>query len=102
MKNHWIAFITGVSFTAGMGAATAQGPPNGERNSAAATERDKTNKSEAQPRKPRSLKKTELSCAQKKRAYRESQECFARFRNANASVDSDAFKHCTEIKQPQC
>ena len=32
--------------------------------------------------------------------YRESQACFAPYRNANGSIKAEAFKNCTELQEP--
>ena len=93
--NQFGVTLTAVLLTAAVGAASAQSAPSEERNKSAAE------KNEATPRKAVSLKKKDLSCEQKERIYRESQQCFARFRNTNASVSAEALKHCKDVKQPQ-
>lgn len=40
------------------------------------------------------------SCAAKWERYRRSQECFARYRNANSSLKPGAFEHCKEENYP--
>ncbi len=42
----------------------------------------------------------EASCAAKWERYRRSQECFARYRNANSSLKPGAFEHCKEENYP--
>ena len=44
-------------------------------------------------------KKNRCELAWKK--YRESQACFAPYILVNGGVKAEAFKHCTEIKQPE-
>lgn len=39
-------------------------------------------------------------CAQMRRAYAESQACFAPYRNANGSVRSEAYQRCPQIPDP--
>ena len=46
----------------------------------------------AAPKKP--------SRAERLAAYQASQECFERFRNANATMKPEAFSVCTELKDP--
>ncbi|MBT9613479.1 MAG: DUF4124 domain-containing protein [Burkholderiales bacterium] len=42
------------------------------------------------------------SCEAEKRKYRESEACFAPYRNATGGIKAEAFKHCVEVKEPQC
>lgn len=44
----------------------------------------------------------EERCEQELQRYRESQECFAPYRNANGSIKPEAFEHCEDLPQPQC
>ena len=55
------------------------------------------------PSKPAPASSTQ-ECATLHRLFRESQECFAAFRVANASVREEAFSKCTEVfdPSPQC
>jgi hypothetical protein len=43
-------------------------------------------------------------CARQQRLYRASQECFAPYRQANGSIKVEAYKLCTEVRDPspQC
>lgn len=41
-------------------------------------------------------------CAEQHAKYRQSQECFARFRNANGSLKAEAAGQCQEVPQPAC
>jgi hypothetical protein len=43
-----------------------------------------------------------LSCEEQMRRYRQSQECFLRFTNANGSKRAEAYQSCTELPEPQC
>lgn len=40
-------------------------------------------------------------CQEEWRKYRESQACFAPYRLADGGIKAEAFKHCTELKQPE-
>lgn len=40
-------------------------------------------------------------CKQAWEKYRESQACFAPYILVNGGVKAEAFKHCTEVKQPE-
>lgn len=54
------------------------------------------------PAPPRALNAEEL-CVEQHQKYRQSQECFARFRNANGSLKAGAAEQCGEnIPQPTC
>lgn len=39
-------------------------------------------------------------CRARQERYRQSQECFARYRNANGSLRADAAQNCEDIPQP--
>ena len=41
-------------------------------------------------------------CAEQHLKYRQSQECYARFRNANGSLKADAAGQCADVPQPTC
>lgn len=40
------------------------------------------------------------ACQAQMRRYRESQECFARYRNANGSLKAEASANCHQVMQP--
>jgi hypothetical protein len=42
----------------------------------------------------------DASCEQQRQNYAASQACFASYRNANGSVRSEAYQHCTEAPDP--
>jgi hypothetical protein len=42
------------------------------------------------------------ACEEQKRAYRESERCFAPYRTANGGIKAEAFQKCKEVKEPQC
>jgi hypothetical protein len=56
----------------------------------------------AQPGKaaPVQARASPEECATQQRLYRESQECFAPYRQANGSVKAEAFKSCTVVADP--
>ncbi|ADE11796.1 DUF4124 domain-containing protein [Sideroxydans lithotrophicus] len=39
-------------------------------------------------------------CEQEMKKYRESQECFAPYRNATGGIREEGYQHCTEVAQP--
>lgn len=43
-----------------------------------------------------------MSCEEQKRAYRESEACFGRYRDSKGKLRAEAFRRCNEVKQPQC
>lgn len=47
-------------------------------------------------------KDKDSSCEAEKRKYRESEACFTPYRNTNGGIKAEAFKHCVEVKEPQC
>jgi hypothetical protein len=46
------------------------------------------------------------ACEEQKRRYRESEACFARYRErtepGKSRLRPEAFRHCKEMKQPDC
>ena len=42
----------------------------------------------------------QTDCAELQRRYLESQACFAPYRLANGGLDAEAFRHCSEVKDP--
>jgi Domain of unknown function (DUF4124) len=54
--------------------------------------------------KPAPAPGSDAECEQLKTAYRESQECFAPYRQANGSVKAEAFQNCQTVADPssQC
>lgn len=42
----------------------------------------------------------ELSCEERHALYRESDACFAPFRNVNGSIKPEAFEHCVPMQKP--
>lgn len=77
---------------------------------AAAADRDVPGGPEARPRYGDQVRERGLAtrragegaCERAQREFRESQECFARFRVVGGGVKAEAFEHCKEIMQPQC
>ena len=51
-------------------------------------------------RDPRSFRSLEERCDYEYRVYRESQDCFNRFRNQNGSVRGEAWQYCREVMDP--
>jgi hypothetical protein len=51
--------------------------------------------------KPLSAAEKKARCEKEWKKYRESQACFAPYRLANGGLKAEAYKHCTEIKQPE-
>jgi hypothetical protein len=51
--------------------------------------------------KPMSAAEKKARCEKEWKKYRESEACFAPYRLANGGIKAEAFKHCTEIKQPK-
>ena len=42
------------------------------------------------------------SCEVQIQKYRESQDCFARFRNVRGGINEEGVKRCTAVQQPTC
>jgi Domain of unknown function (DUF4124) len=42
------------------------------------------------------------SCEAQKQRYRASQSCFAPYVTVDGAVKAEAYKHCTQIAEPQC
>lgn len=40
-------------------------------------------------------------CKKAWKKYKKSQACFAPYRLVNGGIKAEAFKHCTEVKQPE-
>lgn len=40
-------------------------------------------------------------CKKAWKKYKESEACFAPYRLVNGGIKAEAFKHCTEVKQPE-
>lgn len=49
---------------------------------------------------PLAASKGESPCEIAQRKYRESDACFAPYRNATGGIKPEAFEHCTEMKEP--
>jgi hypothetical protein len=49
---------------------------------------------------PRSFRSAEERCEYEYQLYRESIDCFNRFRNQNGSVRGEAFSYCQEVRDP--
>lgn len=57
---------------------------------------------EAAPTEPAPAVSERQRCQQEIQRYRQSQECFAPYRNANGSVSPEAFELCEQLPQPTC
>jgi hypothetical protein len=49
---------------------------------------------------PQSFRSPEERCEWEYRRYRESVDCFNRFRNQNGSVRGEAYRYCQEVMDP--
>jgi hypothetical protein len=45
---------------------------------------------------------TEESCEVQMQQYKESQDCFAQYRNVRGGINEEGVKRCTAIQQPAC
>lgn len=54
----------------------------------------------AQSAPPEPQAQAESDCERAHRLYKESQECFMPYRNANGSIRSEAFQRCAQVPDP--
>ncbi|WP_020167984.1 MULTISPECIES: DUF4124 domain-containing protein [Methylotenera] len=45
---------------------------------------------------------TDESCEVQMQQYKESQDCFARYRNVRGGINEEGVKRCTAVQQPAC
>lgn len=47
------------------------------------------------------IKDKQNQCKKAWKKYKESEACFAPYKLVNCGIKAEAFKHCTEVKQPE-